>query len=157
MSDWKIRPYQSDDEAGVVFLWLNSWLSGPYGRRIGAMQRDSNGDMRKQPDIFRTAWTRYQPVVERLIAEHPPDILHMPIAPEAILAFACWEPAERPRAPVVHMAVVKRKVAMHDIEMLTDLLPLGDRRVIFTHEMPDVPATIRQTWVYDAHRLMRTT
>lgn len=147
MSEWKIRPYQASDESGVTFLWLNSWLCGPFGRRIGAMRRDENGDMRKVPDAFRYAWTMYQPVVERLVLESTTTILCDPEAEDVIWAFACCG------AGLIHMAVIKRRFSEFAVPMLVDLLP-GSPHAKYTHECPDVPAAMRANWTYDRELLI---
>lgn len=147
MSEWKIRPYQASDESGVTFLWLNSWLCGPFGRCIGAMRRDENGDMRKVPDAFRFAWTMYQPVVERLVLGSTTTVLCDPEAEDVIWAFACRG------AGLIHMAVIKRRFSEFAVPMLADLLP-GSAYAKYTHECPDVPAAMRAGWTYDRELLI---
>jgi hypothetical protein len=152
MSEWKIRPYQASDESGVTFLWLNSWLCGPFGRRIGAMRHNENGDMRKVPEVFRAAWTRYQPVVERLIERCPPRIICDPEAEDIIWAFSCQEHTSF----CIHAVVIKRSFAQFTDSMLLDIVemslqPMATR---YTHEMPDVPMSVRANWTYDREALI---
>lgn len=151
MSEWKIRPYQASDESGVTFLWLNSWLCGPFGRRWGAMARDENGDMRQVPDRFRLLWNRYEPVVKRVIDRCPPTILCDPEAEDIIWAFVCDEP----EAFVVHMAVIKRKFGIFADMMLAALgVNANETATRYTHECPDVPAAIRAGWTYEREMLV---
>jgi hypothetical protein len=117
------------------------------------MRRDENGDMRKAPETFRSAWTRYQPVVERLIERCRPEVLCDPEAEDVIWAFACGEG----ESEVLHMAVIKRAFSGFVEPMLNDMMgvlaiPIGNAR--YTHECPDVPAAIRAGWTYDRELLI---
>lgn len=134
MSDWLKRPYEREDEDGLVYLWLKSYAHAKRNVDAGA-NKDGSAAERKY-------WREHAPIVEFLLRNAQTELLVDPerahassAGPAVIMAFACTTD------DVVHYACVKRKYAREGFgpDMLRDLL--GGRlnaSCVHTHELPEM-------------------
>jgi hypothetical protein len=123
VSDWIVRPYEAEDEACVVSMWLKSYAHAREVTETGLASASVDG----HPDEIRF-WKVHQPIVMGLLAESEilvacdPDRVHAePGKPAVIWAWACLS------GDTVHWVAVKRTAVKAGLgEDLVKAL-LGDR------------------------------
>lgn len=146
---WSQRRYEpgTDDEDGVVSLWLRSYSESEYGKSRGAHVERSESRTR--------FWEHQRHTTLALIDRFGVDIICDTEEPNVMFAFACHGPG------IVHFAVVKKRYwPVHGAPMLRTLLAsqlASMTEVVVTHEIRDLRhcrVITPQTWRADARALI---
>lgn len=135
---WVKRRATSEDEDGLVYLWLKSYAHSPENIIRGAHKDHSPAEI--------AYWAEHAPIVEALIRSATTEVLCDPqrvhatsAGPAQIYAFACTT------GDVVHWVGVKRKYARDPelkdlcVDMVRDLLGERlERACTYSHELVEM-------------------
>lgn len=147
---WLVRPSNSGDTNGIVYLWLESFWRSRYGREFrctsekcgrchGTSAQNVYSPYSKhaggcsQKPVY---WGLHEPRVHRILQRSTVRVACDAESPAVIWGFACIE-----GDAAVHYVMVKRRFHAEGIgaDIFRDLLgDMLERPCVMTHELPDL-------------------